>query len=30
LPKTAVGKILRRTLVEEEMIKIEEENKKHA
>jgi long-chain acyl-CoA synthetase len=30
LPKTAVGKILRRTLVEEEMLKIEEENKKHA
>jgi long-chain acyl-CoA synthetase len=30
LPKTAVGKILRRTLVEEEMRKIEEENKKHA
>ncbi|KGM44889.1 long-chain-fatty-acid--CoA ligase [Neobacillus niacini] len=30
LPKTAVGKILRRTLVEEEMKKIEEENKKHA
>jgi long-chain acyl-CoA synthetase len=30
LPKTAVGKILRRTLVEEEMQKIEEENKKRA
>ncbi|MFS0775744.1 long-chain-fatty-acid--CoA ligase [Neobacillus sp. 3P2-tot-E-2] len=30
LPKTAVGKILRRALVEEEMRKIEEENKKHA
>lgn len=30
LPKTAVGKILRRTLVEEEMKKIEEDNKKHA
>jgi long-chain acyl-CoA synthetase len=30
LPKTAVGKILRRTLVEEEMRKIEEQNKKHA
>lgn len=30
LPKTAVGKILRRTLVEEEMRKLEEENKKHA
>lgn len=30
LPKTAVGKILRRMLVEEEMRKIEEENKKHA
>jgi long-chain acyl-CoA synthetase len=30
LPKTAVGKILRRTLVEEEMRKIEEDSKKHA
>jgi long-chain acyl-CoA synthetase len=30
LPKTAVGKILRRTLVEEEKQKIEEESKKHA
>jgi long-chain acyl-CoA synthetase len=30
LPKTAVGKILRRTLVEEEIRKIEEEEKKHA
>lgn len=30
LPKTAVGKILRRTLVEEEKQKIDEENKKHA
>ena len=30
LPKTAVGKILRRTLVEEEIRKIEEESKKHA
>ncbi|MEH7275959.1 long-chain-fatty-acid--CoA ligase [Neobacillus vireti] len=30
LPKTAIGKILRRTLVEEDMRKIEEENKKHA
>lgn len=30
LPKTAVGKILRRALVEEEMQKIEEENKKRA
>lgn len=30
LPKTAVGKILRRTLVEEEIRKIEEDSKKHA
>nr|WP_263325505.1 AMP-binding protein [Neobacillus sp. Marseille-Q6967] len=30
LPKTAVGKILRRTLVEEEMRKIESESQKHA
>lgn len=30
LPKTAVGKILRRMLVEEEIQKIEEESKKHA
>jgi long-chain acyl-CoA synthetase len=30
LPKTAVGKILRRNLVEEEKLKIEEESKKHA
>ncbi|WP_066063648.1 AMP-binding protein [Neobacillus soli] len=30
LPKTAVGKILRRKLVEEEKRKIEEESKKHA
>jgi long-chain acyl-CoA synthetase len=30
LPKTAIGKVLRRTLVEEEMKKIEKENKKHA
>jgi long-chain acyl-CoA synthetase len=30
LPKTAVGKILRRNLVEEEIKKIEEESKKHA
>jgi long-chain acyl-CoA synthetase len=30
LPKTAVGKILRRSLVEEEKKKIEDESKKHA
>ncbi|GHH97236.1 AMP-binding protein [Neobacillus kokaensis] len=30
LPKTAVGKILRRTLIEEEKKRIDEENKKHA
>ncbi len=30
LPKTAIGKILRRTLVEEEKLKIEEERKKQA
>lgn len=30
LPKTAVGKILRRMLVDEEIQKIEEESKKHA
>jgi len=30
LPKTAVGKILRRMLVEEELDKIEKENQKHA
>jgi long-chain acyl-CoA synthetase len=30
LPKTAIGKILRRTLVEEEKQKLEAESKKHA
>ena len=30
LPKTAVGKILRRMLVEEEKRRIEEESQKHA